>query len=451
MSKISLIIQREYLSRVKKKSFIIMTILGPVLLAGAFALIIYLMLASGSDVRVIKVLDEARLFEHRLPKSDLIVLEEDTITLDLAKKTFEAKKYYGILYLPDGILTNPNKALFYSEKQASIDVVSFLERSIQKEIETSKLIANNIDEKLLESIKTKVNLNTRKLTDSGEEKSNVGLTSGIGMAGGILIYLFIFIYGIQVMRGVIEEKTSRIVEVIMSSVKPFQLMMGKIIGIALVGLTQFLLWVILTVLISTALQGVFFKDLETKSELLDQKFNQAMPMGAPGMMQQPMYLPDNGESRNQDIKEFYDSLASINIPLLLFAFVFFFLGGYLLYSAMFAAIGAAVDNETDTQQFMFPVTIPLILAYIVGIAGINNPESNLAFWFSIIPFTSPIVMLVRLPFGVPAWELVVSMALLVVTFIFMTWLAGKIYRTGILLYGKKITWKEMGRWLLYRG
>jgi len=263
----------------------------------------------------------------------------------------------------------------------------------------------------------------------------------LGYIAGFLIYMFVFMYGSQVMRGVIEEKTSRIVEVIVSSVRPFQLMMGKIIGVALVGLTQFLLWVVLTFGLVSIAQAVFIDSVKVEN------MTQVVPGGTGNT------LNDNEQVIDQGAAEFsamFNSIKAINFPLVLGMFVFYFLGGYLLYAAMFAAIGAAVDNETDTQQFMLPVTIPLVLGIIVMVSAINNPNGSLAYWFSLIPFTSPIVMMVRIPFEVPIQDVIISAGLLIITFIFMVWLAAKIYRTGILMYGKKVNYRELWKWIRYK-
>jgi ABC-2 type transport system permease protein len=276
-----------------------------------------------------------------------------------------------------------------------------------------------------------------------EERTNTGVNMAIGFGAGILIYVFIFLYGVQVMRGVIEEKTNRIVEVIISSVRPFQLMMGKIVGIAMVGLTQFVLWVLLTLILVGIGQVTFLHDFSVLSNYGTEQIIPSMPnQFATGGQQNINY---------SEVAEILSDIKNINFIHILLAFLFYFLGGYLLYSAMFAAVGSAVDNEADTQQFMLPITIPLVIAFIVSQFIMQNPEGSLAFWFSVIPFTSPVVMMVRLPFGVPVWEFVLSMALLVVTFIFITWLAGKIYRTGILMYGKKVTYRELWKWLRYQG
>ncbi|MEO7524665.1 MAG: ABC transporter permease [Ferruginibacter sp.] len=444
MNIISLIIKREYLTRVKKKSFIIMTVLGPILMASIFIVPVLMAKYDDNDISKIQVIDESGLFNGKLPDSPNMVFEMDTISLPIAKTIFNPEKHTAILYIPGNVINNTGSIMMFSGKQPNISMVTTIERTIQKEIENMKLKAQGINQSTLDQIKTKVRINTRKLTEAGEEESNAGLTTAVGLIGGLLIYMFIFLYGAQVMRGVIEEKTNRIVEVIISSVKPFQLMMGKIIGIALVGLTQFLLWIILTVGISTVVSSVFIDKNQIKKQMM---FKQS-PLGTA--------LPQNIEdgtvspSGNNEVTEMMSSLNSINFPLLIGAFLFYFLGGYLLYGALFAAIGAAVDGEADTQQFMLPITIPLILSFVVAQSILQNPESKVGFWFSMIPFTSPVVMMVRIPFGVAPWELALSMVLLVLGFIFTTWLAGRIYRTGILMYGKKVNWKELGKWLFYR-
>jgi len=254
--------------------------------------------------------------------------------------------------------------------------------------------------------------------------------------------MFIFIYGAQVMRGVMEEKTSRIVEVIISSVKPFQLMMGKIIGIAMVALTQILLWVILTVLIVTGVKSVFFSD----SPMPSQAQNQIEMMQNPEAAQQMAAMEK--DFNFDKVLEMVKSLEPLKTLLL---FIFYFFGGYLLYSALFAAVGSAIDHESDQQQFMLPITIPIIISLYVAMMTFRNPGSEVAFWFSMIPFTSPIVMMARIPFDVPLWELMLSMVLLVGGFVFTTWFAGKIYRTGILMYGKKVDYKELWKWFRYSG
>jgi ABC-2 type transport system permease protein len=384
----------------------------------------------------IKIIDESpKIFTTLLPGNESISFVNDTISLKQAKENFDPEKYYGILYIPADIARNSSAITLITDKQANIQVKSYIETTLQKQIEDAKLKSQGIDKKLLESIKSEINLKTISL---GGKQSNVELTTAVGFIAGILIYMFIFLYGVQVMRGVIEEKTNRIVEVIISSVKPFQLMMGKIIGIALVGLTQFLLWIVITFSLSSAATMVFKND----------KFDtQKIAMQSSTVKQ----IENADEASNKaDVSAIFENLDSINFTLILTCFLFYFLGGYLLYSALFAAIGAAVDNETETQQFMLPVTIPLIFSFIIAQTIVTNPDSQLGFWFSMIPLTSPVVMMVRIAFGVPAWEIALSMSLLVLGFLGATWIAAKIYRTGILLYGKKVTYKEISKWLFYK-
>ena len=444
MNKVSLIIRREYLSRVRKKSFIIMTILGPLLIGGIFSMT-FLLNKVDTEKHTIVVADHTKLFNGKF-KSDerleFIYLDEN---LDSLRTKSNVLGYFAVLYIPetDNLGLLEKSVVLYSETQPSLDILSKIKFTLEKEINAAKYIAAGIDEKKLNEIKTDVDIQTRDLKN---KETSSGLTTGLGFAGGFLIYIFIFIYGAMVMRGVMEEKMSRIVEVIISSVKPFQLMMGKILGVALVGLTQFLLWVILS---SAVVSFVSMKFAGEKTDMQkiesavgDAKTNHGTDGNQFSMTQnQPSPM---GMNKLSFIME------SINFPVFLLAFVFYFLAGYLLYSALFAAIGSAVDSETDTQQFMLPVTIPLILGYIASISVINNPSGAVAFWFSIIPLTSPIVMMVRIPFGVPYWQVGLSMFLLVLGFIFTTWLAAKIYRTGILMYGKKVSYRELAKWIRYR-
>lgn len=443
MNKILLILQREYITRVKKKSFILMTLLGPILMAGIA--IVPILIAKYSDDKINKIIvidQRPEIFTTILPSSETVLFINSKISLDSAKKAFDPEKFYGILYLQDDMVKNPGGAMLFTEKQANLSVTNYIENSLEKQIEQDKLKSEGIDQKTLSSIETNVNLKTLSL--KGEENS-AELATIVGFICGFLIYLFIFLYGVQVMRGVIEEKTNRIVEVIISSVRPFELMMGKIIGIALVGLTQFLLWIVLTLTITTIASKVII-DPKTDAKVV------AQTMKSNNLDQHALKeLGATPKIKEDAMSKLFSQLSSINFPLIISCFFIYFLGGYLLYSALFAAIGAAVDNETETQQFMLPVTIPLILAFIVAQSIVQNPDSQLGFWFSIIPLTSPVVMMVRIAFGVPPWELALSIGLLIAGFIGATWLAGRIYRTGILLYGKKVNYKELAKWLFYKG
>lgn len=444
MNKISLIIKREYLTRVRKRSFIVMTILGPLLMAALMIVPIYVAQLSGQQKKI-AVLDETGIFYKRFPDSDQVKFQYVYDALDNEKKKFLEEGFYALLHIPKTEVAVPASAVLYSDKQPNIMVKTYIEEVMNKEIEGLKLKASGIDQNILQSIHSNISLITMKMEEGGkEEKSYTEVSMVLGLFAGIMIYFFIFLFGSQVMRGVIEEKTSRIVEVIISSVKPFQLMMGKIIGIALVGLTQFGLWVVLTFGIVTAFQ-ISYKD-QIKPHQAEQMF-----MGGKNIVHSPSSSVEPGgmEINTTGVNKVFDIIGSINFPVIIACFIFFFLGGYLLYAALFAAIGSAVDNEADTQQFMLPVTIPLILAIVVAQYIINNPDGPLSFWFSIIPFTSPIIMMIRIPFGVSYTELALSMTLLVLGFIGATWLAAKIYRTGILMYGKKVNYKELWKWMRY--
>jgi len=300
----------------------------------------------------------------------------------------------------------------------------------------------------MKTIDTNVSIQTINIDSSGiAKKTSTGIAMALAYLFGFLMYMLVFIFGSQVMRGVIEEKTSRVVEVIISSVKPIQLMMGKIIGIALVGLTQFLIWIILTAGIATVLKTTLLS--KTSMTEITQSSPQSLMAGST-----PSETAPQMSAMSPELAEFskmFDSAMNQPWGLIIFAFIFYFITGYLLYASVFAAIGSAVDNETETQQFMLPVTIPIILALMVAMGTMQNPESSLSFWCSMIPLTSPIVMMARIPFGVPYWQIAVSMALMLVTFGVFVWMAAKIYRTGILMYGKKTSWKEMWKWLRYSG
>ena len=449
MSKVNLIIKREYLTRVRKKSFIVMSILGPMLFAAFMLVPAWLATMEDTDVKKIAVIDSSKVFIGELTETEFIKFDYlENENLEELKHTYKARGYYGVLYISHIVSYSPSAVIFYSDKQPPLSLKSHMSNEIKTYVEDLKLLAHDIEnlDEILQSIETDIDITTIKLSDTGTEKeSSTGVAMAVGYAGGFLIYFFIFLFGAQVMRGVIEEKSNRIIEVMISSVKPFQLMMGKIVGIGLVGLTQFLLWVILTVVLVTGAQQVFFP--ETTRNPTEQALAQDILS-----KNTETVISSNQPAPTEDMEkigELFDYVKTINFGLILSAFLFFFLGGYLLYGSLFAAVGAAVDNETDTQQFMFPITIPLVIGIFVMINTINNPESAVSYWFSIIPFTSPIVMMVRIPFGVPYWDLIISAVLLILTFIGTTWLAGKIYRVGILMYGKKVNYKELYKWIKY--
>ncbi|MBN1339602.1 MAG: ABC transporter permease [Bacteroidales bacterium] len=445
MGKITLILKREYLTRVKKRSFIIMTILGPLLMAALFVVPVYMAQIEG-DVKIIGVVDDSRVFTNRIKNTETLQFVFLSKNIEKAKKDLDSTGIFAVLHIPKTELSVPESAILYSLKQPNLILKSHIMNEMAHEIESLKLLSGGIDPQVLISIKTDVNLLTIRVDrDGAEKKSSTELSMVVGFVGGLLIYIFIFLYGSQVMRGVIEEKTSRIVEVIVSSVKPFELMMGKITGIALVGLTQFALWVLLTFIIVTGFLTVF------KGDISDYKSSQFM-IGNESRLTDtvPPQATTLAPGSNESVIEVFETINSINFEVIIFSFLFFFIGGYLVYAALFAAIGSAVDNETDTQQFMMPVTIPLILSIVISQFIINNPDGPAAVWLSLIPLTSPVVMMIRIPFGVPYMELALSYSFLILGFIGTTWLAAKIYRTGILMYGKKVTYRELWKWISYR-
>lgn len=450
MNKIKLIIQREYLTRVRKRSFIVMTLLGPILMAAIMIVPIFLATMSNNKERKIAVLDETGIFFEKFQNDEYLTFYHLYTDLNTAKENFNNSGDYALLYIPKTEVALPTSAIIYSEKQPNLDIKSYIRRQMSKELEEQKLLLqinklnlNEADREIAmdipESIKTSISLSTFKLNEGeAEQKTFTEVAMAVGIFSGMLIYFFIFFFGAQVMRGVIEEKTSRIVEIIISSVKPFQLMMGKIVGIGLVGLTQLTLWIVLTFTITGIFQIVFQDKIPNKSETLISS-NQLVP-GAT----MPQVSEDNG------VAVIFEAISSINFGVIIFSFLFFFLTGFLLYAALFAAVGSAVDSEVDTQQFMLPITLPLILAIVMAQFIIQDPDGPVAFWFSIIPLTSPIIMMIRIPFGVPYEELALSMGLLVAGFLFTTWMAGRIYRTGILMYGKKASYRDLWKWIRFK-
>lgn len=444
MKKILLIIKREYLTRVQKKSFIIMTILGPILMAAI--MIVPIFIAKMSDERSkIVVVDENGLFINKLESNPDLQFSYSDEYIESLKTSYEKQGFDGILYIPKN--DPPNRAYLFSKKQLGLGVKSHIQNTMKYNLDNFFMQQRfNINRDTLKSIEndTRVLLEQRKIGKDGlEEESSTELSTLLGIFSSIIIYFFIFMFGSQVMRGVIEEKTSRIVEVIISSVKPFQLMMGKIVGIALVGLTQFLLWVLFTFAIITVFQQTmpeYFKSPKQDSSIMQ---NASLSKTS---------IDNNlvNEALNPEVKKIIESFKSIDYVTMILMFVFYFLAGYLFYASFFAAIGSAVDNEADTQQFILPITVPLILGIVMSQFVTNSPNGQIAFWLSIIPFTSPIIMMVRIPFGVPINEIILSMTLLIFGFIASTWFAAKVYRTGILMYGKKPSYREIWKWLKYK-
>lgn len=452
MNKISIIIKREYMTRVRKKSFIIMTILAPLLMAGIIIVPTLVMMNQQQEFKKIAVIqDNTDLFNGAIKNTKNLEFDYlQNVRVDDLKKTFQEAGYYGILYISPELVNTPNAIQLISKQQPPITLLEHIEGSLEKEIERQKLMTykiENLDE-IMKNVETKVSVQTIKIDKTGQVKeTSTGIAMALAYLSGFLMYMLVFMFGAQVMRGVIEEKTSRVVEVIVSSVKPVQLMMGKIVGIALVGLTQFLIWVFLTIAIAGTIKTTVLK----KENITEVTQNVSRSFMSNDQQAQVAAQTVDFSSKNAEFTKIFNSAMNQPWGLIILSFIFYFITGYLLYASIFAAIGSAVDNETETQQFMLPVTIPIILALMVAMGTMQNPESSLSFWCSMIPLTSPVVMVARIPFGVPYWQIAVSMLLMLVTFVAFVWMAAKIYRTGILMYGKKTSWKEMWKWLRYSG
>ena len=436
MNKILLVIQREYLTRIQKKSFWIASLLGPILITAIYAVPIWLA-TQDKEVKRIEILDESGLFQT----TDLVDKEVEfklvNKPISELKGTFSKEGYTAFVHLPKDLLTHSEDIKIYSEKNLSLPLKSSIERVIEKKVRAILMKDAGIASEVYEKTQIEVSSETITVSEKGDETSS---SSGGAMilAGvmGMLLYITLLFYGSQVMNGVIEEKSSRIIEVIISSIKPYQLMLGKILGVGMVGLTQFLLWIVLTIGLSQV-ASTFYAASPVKQKV--EQIKKVDPEVAKKM--------DDASPMAEVTKV----IESTNIPLVVGGFLFYFLFGYLLYSSLFAAIGSAVESTAEAQQFTFIVMLPIILAFIMAQFTMQDPDSTMAFWASMIPFTSPINMMVRLPYGVPMWELATSMVLLVLGFLGCSWVSARIYRVGILLYGKKITVKEMAKWLFYKG
>lgn len=442
MNKIWLIFQREFLNRVQKKSFLIATILIPLIFPAIIAVMVFVMMKQedSAGIQTVEVYDKSgRIQFEGNNKYEYIPVSGD---FEEVKSDFNKSKHFALLYIPEFELAKPEGISLYTKENPSIRKIEDLENMLENRIHDLKLEQFNIDKATLKSLKTNVSLNNINLSETGEEKeSNTGILYILGFFLGVLIYMFVLIYGMQIMMGVIEEKTSKIVEVLVSSVKPFQLMMGKILGIAAVGLLQFTIWVVLISFLSTATLSLFGvkmpqqQAMEQISKQMDQNGEAAQEM----------------EIQNNKVLSILGSLNQIPFAYIIFNFAFYFLGGYLLYGALFAAVGSAVDSQQEAQQFTFPITLPLIIAYFgLFMFILNDPHSPASFWFSIIPFTSPVAMVGRLGFDVPLWQLLLSQFLLIAGFIFTTWIAARIYRVGILMHGTKINYKVLAKWFMMK-
>lgn len=432
MGKVWLVIQREYLSRVQKKSFLLATLLTPLIFPAIMGIFLWISVgdSSSSALRIIEVVDENDLFF--IESSEQYAFSFSNLNLDQAKQLVQDGERFGFLYIPKIDLSEPSGIVYYAEKNPSMSLILFLESNLKRRIEEQRLFESGIDPEVINAYRTKVSIQSITLDISGEEKiSDATVNYAIGFLAGILIYIFIFVYGNQIMQGVIEEKSSRIIEILISSIKPFQLMLGKIIGIGAVGLTQFLIWIILIGSVSSIVVGYFGMQMP-QQQIID------------------LANPEMGQMVNggDDVARIVQTIQGIDFFRLTLTFVFYFLGGYLLYGAFFAAVGAAIDTPSEAQQFMLPITIPLLIGYLgLFVFVLNDPNSNVSYWLSIIPFTSPIAMMGRVSFGVSLSDLLLSMSLLIGGFFFSTWVAGKIYRIGILIHGTKVNYKTIWKWI----
>ena len=434
MNHLQLIIKREYLNKVRNKSFIIMTFLSPIIMVLIFTLVAYLSQLNNEAVNTINILDESGLFTNYFKDSESVNYTTlENITLNKAKLATETSEVYGLLYIPKTpVLDDLSESItFYSEDSPSTSMMRSIENKIEGRVNVLKLEESGIDAKQIEELRINIDAKIETFEGKKTSKLGAGLKLIFGGIAGYLLFMFIIIYGNMIMRSVIEEKTSRIIEIIISSVKPIKLLLGKIFGTTLAGVTQFAVWIVIMLLLSTAISFIFGID--------------------PSAIQsQQQELFGDASNTQQVITDVFIEINNLPISNLIIMFIFFFIGGYLLYSSLYAAIGAAVDNETDTQQFMLPILMPLILGIYVGFFTVmDNPHGIVSQVFSYIPLTSPVVMLMRIPFGVPIWQQILSLVILFATFIGTVWFASKIYRVGILMYGKKASYREIIKWLKY--
>ena len=441
MGKIGIIAAREFNERVKKKSFIITTILMPLFFVALMFVPALMMNIKSDEAKEVIVVDQSGLIGDRL-------VSDGQLTFSPSDKSFEelrdeAHEVFGILVVGSDIATNPSNLQLFAYESSTINIEQAITDQVRTIVESEKLKEYNIEDidAILEAIKTPVSIQVKQLDESGDAKESSSILNiALAYIFGFLIYMFVFLYGNMVMQGVIEEKSTKVMEVMVSSVKPFQLMMGKILGIASVAVTQFAIWVVFILVVGGAAMSLLGVDEMMAAASSASAMDPAAMMGAAG-------VPSLDDETLSIIRTVTDPGYLLRI---LGGFLIYFVGGYLLYAAMFAAVGSAVDNEKDTNNLQMPITIPLILGIFVMMSAMQEPHGPLAFWFSMIPFTSPIVMMVRLPYGVPGWELALSVGLLVVTFVGMVWLAGKIYRVGVFMYGKKPTMRELLKWARYK-
>jgi ABC-2 type transport system permease protein len=418
-----------------------MSILGPLLITGIFIVPLWLQKMESKQVKDIAVIDESGILAPTLKSTENIKFTSmGKLSLDDAQHGFAKSGYYAVLFIPKNILNSTSIQIF-SNRQPDFGLKQYIAKLIERDLETLKLLKSNVNPDLLKAVQTPIYVQTIKWTGDGKEvEVTMEMKTIIGTVASMLIYMFIFLYGSQVMRGVVEEKVNRIVEIIISSVRPMQLMVGKIVGIMLVGLTQFILWIVITFSVVWMAQVTLFPEpaaptITNQTAAIDSK-----------VLSQVQAL---GQDDYRYALDIFGSISNVNWTIMIGSFLFFFICGYLLYASMYAAIGSAVDSETDTQQFVIPLTVPMVITLVMIQVILNNPDGSIAFWMSMIPFTSPIAMMARIPYGVPIWQVALSSLILIVSIVVMAKIAAKVYRTGILMYGKRITYKELVKWIRY--
>ncbi|PBQ34070.1 ABC transporter permease [Sphingobacteriaceae bacterium] len=444
MSKIGLIIGRELKSKLYNKTFIIMTILAPLLLTGFIAFIVKMSESEKTEQKVL-VIDDSELFKNKLSGNDYISLSFSNLKIDEGVEKFYKQGYTCLLWIPKTVVGGAAGTVkLYYKKSPGFGFQTYMKDQLEKIIYENSLSANNIDPNIIHNSKQNVRMVMEKVDDVGKTQEQTGF-GFIGFISGALMFIFILLYGMMVFRSVMEEKANRIVEVIVSSVKPFELMLGKILGVAILGIIQFVIMGIITFALSTLLSVFFLKDSMAQLQVFKQQQELVKKNGTNVDFTKLEKFDDKLE-----LFETLEKIQKINFTQVFICFFLYFILGYLFYSSIMAAIGSAVDSEADSQQFITPVMIPLMIGYFLAIKTMTDPDSSSVFWGSMIPFTSPIVMMSRITSGVPLWELMLSLSLLFLSFLLTTWLAGRIYRTGILMYGKKTSWREVGKWLFYK-
>lgn len=432
------IFEREYMERVKKKSFLLATILTPLILPAIIGLVAYLSTMEDNEGHNVEIVDESGLFTDAFNITDLEVTISDR-SLEEAKQAVNEGEVYGILHIPRLDLDTPEGIGFYSKTNPGFSFLGKFRRPINDRIEDLKMEELNLDKTVIEQIRTSISISTFNITESGEsKKSDTTVASILGYVMAFMTYMFVFIYGSFIMQSVLNEKTSKIVEIIVSSVKPTQLMLGKVLANGAVALTQFAIWIILITTITTVTSSVVgYNPREAQQQMMEERLEMAEELA--GEEEIPPILKDT-----------LDTIYSLPVGQIVGLFLFYFLGGFLLYGALFAAVGASVDSIQEAQQFMLPVSLPIILSIMLVGVVLQNPDGGAAITLSIIPFTSPILMMTRIPFGVPAYQIAISMGLLIGGFLFTLWLAGRIYRVGILTSGSKVTYKTLVKWFLMK-